>query len=121
MEGRFIYDCFVLNEKADAIYYHGAQAVLKPLNVMTAAMGEGQTGVLVEPSSPESGNKWQYVLAADGAALNEPVYGETYSGGTDLAGNGAVVSVGSETAIGVVEMDAAGKAVAWGSAQVNAG
>lgn len=22
-EGRFIYDCFVLNEKADAIYYHG--------------------------------------------------------------------------------------------------
>jgi hypothetical protein len=121
VEGRFIYDCFVLNEKADAIYYHGAQAVLKPLNVMTAAMGEGQTGVLVEPSSPESGNKWQYVLAADGAALNEPVYGETYSGGTDLAGNGAVVSVGSETAIGVVELDAAGKAVAWGSAQVNAG
>ena len=23
-EGRFIYDCFVLNEKADAIFYHGA-------------------------------------------------------------------------------------------------
>ena len=22
-EGRFIYDCFVLNEKADAIWYHG--------------------------------------------------------------------------------------------------
>lgn len=22
-EGRFIYDCFVLNEKADAVYYHG--------------------------------------------------------------------------------------------------
>lgn len=24
IEGRFIYDCFVLNEKADAIFYHGA-------------------------------------------------------------------------------------------------
>jgi hypothetical protein len=23
VEGRFIYDCFVLNEKADAIFYHG--------------------------------------------------------------------------------------------------
>lgn len=22
-EGRFIYDCFVLNEKADAVFYHG--------------------------------------------------------------------------------------------------
>lgn len=22
-EGRFIYDAFVLNEKADAVYYHG--------------------------------------------------------------------------------------------------
>ena len=22
-EGRFIYDCFVLNEKANAVYYHG--------------------------------------------------------------------------------------------------
>ena len=121
VEGRFIYDCFVLNEKADAIYYHGAQAVLKPLNVMTAAVGEGQTGVLVEPSSPESGNKWQYVLAADGAALTEPSYGEAYSGGTALSGSGAVVSVSGETVIGVVELDGDGKAVAWGTAQVNAG
>ena len=22
-EGRFVYDCFVLNNKADAVYYHG--------------------------------------------------------------------------------------------------
>ena len=121
VEGRFIYDCFVLNEKADAIYYHGAQAVLKPLNVMTAAVSADSTSVLVEPSSPESGNSWKYVLAADASALTAPVYGEAYSGGTALTGSGAEVAVSGETVIGVVELDGDGKAVAWGTAQVNVG
>ena len=36
VEGRVVYDCFVLEEKADAIYYHGSQAVLRQLNVTVA-------------------------------------------------------------------------------------
>ena len=119
VEGRFIYDCFVLKEKADAIYYHGAQAVLKPLNVLTAASGSGETSILVEPSSPETGNSYVYVLAADAASLTAPVYGESYSGGTALTGNGMSVAVNGETVVGVIELDSEGKAVAFGSAEVN--
>ena len=121
VEGRFIYDCFVLKEKADAIYYHGAQAVLKPLNVMTAASAVGETSILVEPSAPENGNSYVYVLAADSASLTAPVYGEAYSGGTAMSGSGMSVAVSGETVVGVIELDAEGKAVSYGTAEVNAG
>lgn len=120
VEGRFIYDCFVLNEKADAIYYHGAQPVLKPLNILTSGDGEaGTVHVLVEPFAPEGGNTWKYVLSSDAASLTVPTYGTAYSGGTVLSGSGAAVSVSvGDTVIGVVELDSGGKAVAWGTAEV---
>lgn len=67
-EGRMIYDCFVLNEKAKAVYYHGSQAVLKILNVGTAATDTGKTTILVEPGTME-GSKRYYMTAAKASAL----------------------------------------------------
>ena len=121
VEGRFIYACFVLKEKADAIYYHGAQAVMQPLNVLTAASAPGETSILVEPSAPESGNSYVYTLAADAKSLPAPAYGESYSGGTALSANGMTVAAGSNTVVGVIELDGSGKAVAYGSAEINVG
>ena len=94
---------------------------MKPLNVMTAAASSGSTSILVEPSSPESGNSWKYVLAASASGLTVPAYGQAYSGGTALTASGAAVSVNNETVVGVVELDGSGKAVAWGTAEVNVG
>ena len=124
VEGRFIYDCFVLNEKADAIFYHGSQPVMKGLNVTTAATDTGKTTVLVEPGAPEAGNTWMYQLAADAAALTAPVYGTaiTESAWTALPASGTEIAVASgKTAIGVVEIDANKKPVAYGKAVAHIG
>ena len=64
VEGRVIYDCFVLEEKADAIWYHGSQAVLRQLQV-TATMGSGiMATVMVNPGLPEEGHQW-FVCVSD--------------------------------------------------------
>ena len=123
-EGRFIYDCFVLNEKADAIYYHGSQAVLKSLNVTTAATASGKATILVEPGAPESGNSWKYQLKADSSALDAVTYGTaiTTSNWTALDGNGKEVTVDSgNTVVAVVEVGSDNKPLAYGVAVINKG
>lgn len=124
VEGRVIYDCFVLNEKADAIYYHGSQPVLKGLNVTTAGTDTGKTTILVEPSAPEIGNSWKYQLAADASALSAVTYGTAITAGdwTALTGSGAEVAAASgKNAVAVVEVDASNKPLAYGTAVVNVG
>ena len=124
VEGRVIYDCFVLNEKADAIYYHGDQPVLKGLNVTTAGTDAGKTTILVEPSAPESGNTWMYQMAADDKSLAKVAYGTaiTDSAWTALSGNGSEVAAGAgKNVVAVVEIDSAKKPLAYGKAIVNAG
>ena len=71
-----IYDCFVLNEKAKAVYYHGSQAVLKILNVGTAATDTGKTTILVEPGTME-GSKRYYMTAAKASALTDQLRPQT--------------------------------------------
>ena len=124
VEGRVIYDCFVLNEKADAIYYHGSQAVLKGLNVQTAGTASGKTTILVEPGAPESGNSWMYQLAADNTALDAVAHGTaiTDANWTALAKSGTSVTVASgKTVVAVVEIDSNKKPLAYGTAVVNKG
>ena len=58
VEGRVVYDCFVLEEKADAIWYHGDQAVLRVLNVTAAKVGDGEAAILLNPGMPENGCGW---------------------------------------------------------------
>lgn len=59
VEGRFIYDCFVLNEKLNAVYYHGGQSILKSLNVVTAATSVGKSTVIVN-GQLDSGYAYYY-------------------------------------------------------------
>ena len=73
VEGRLIYDCFVLNEKADAIFYCGAQPVLKTLNVTTAATDTGKSTILVNPDVLE-GSKRYYKTATDTSGLIAVTY-----------------------------------------------
>lgn len=121
VEGRIIYDCFVLNEKADAIYYHGSQAVLKNLVVNTAASAAGKSTIIV-PAVVE-GAKRYYKLAADAAALPEVTYGTaiTTSSWTELTAASVEVSGGGNTVVRVVEVDAASKPIAVGDAVLNVG
>lgn len=123
-EGRMIYDCFVLNEKAKAVYYHGSQAVLKILNVGTAATDTGKTTILVEPGTME-GSKRYYMTAAKASALTAVTYGTaiTTSGWTAMsAATGVEITPTSgHTVVRVVEVDAESKPIAVGDAIINLG
>lgn len=115
VEGRVVYDCFVLEEKADAIYYHGSQAVLRQLNVTAAQTGDGEATVLLNPGMPEDGCSWVYKL---GTAAESVAYDDVLTGWTALAGSGAVVETGGSTVLTVAEVDAGGQAKAVGSVKV---
>ena len=124
VEGRLIYDCFTLDEKLDAIYYHGGQPVLKNLIVGTGATAAGKTTLTVTSELENAQNARYYVTGADVSKLTAVTYGTaiTTSAWTALTGNSVEFAPASgHTAIRVVEVDSAGKPVAVGDAKLNIG
>lgn len=124
VEGRFIYDCFILNNKADAVYYIGSQPVFKRLEVMTAPGATGKTQVIV-PAALE-GTKRYYQLAADASALTALEYGTaiTTSAWTEMTTTPNLVegaTAGNNTIVRVVDVDSASKPISVGTAVVNKG
>ena len=122
VEGRLIYDCFVLNEKMDAIYYHGKQPVLKNLIVGTAATASGKSTIIV--TSEKEGASRYYATAADAASLTAVTYGEaiTTSAWKALSASSLEITPTSgHTAVRVVEVDAESKPIAVGDAILNIG
>lgn len=122
VEGRVIYDCFILNEKAQAIYYHGSQPVLKALTVTTAATDAGKSTVIVIPGAPETGNSWKYETAETAAELTAVTYGSPFSAGSSLTASGTEITpTGTHKVLQVVETDDSGNAVARGMTVLNIG
>lgn len=123
VEGRVIYDCFVLNEKAKAIYYHGAQPVLKVLNVTTVGSESGKSAVIVEPAALE-GAKRYVQTKPDAAHLSAVTYGTaiTPSAWTELTTNGGEITpANGDTVARVVEVDASNEPIAVGDCVLNIG
>ena len=111
VEGRVIYDCFVLREKADAIYYHGSQPVLRALYVNVGDTGNGNLQVFANPE-PEGTNTFVYKIGADASAV---AYQQDLSSGwTALPATGLSVAKGSNKVITVAEVNGSKKAVAVG-------
>ena len=124
VEGRFIYDCFVLNEKADAIYYIGGQSVFQQMNVITApGSANNKTQVVFEPGQHNAnGVKWYADGASTAAGLTALTYGTAITVGnwTELTANGAEFTIASgDKFIRVVEVDSANKPIAYGDAIIN--
>ena len=122
IEGRFIYDCFVLNEKADAIYYHGGQTALKTLGVMTSPTNAGKSTVVV--NGVKEGAKWYYMTAATIAGLTAVTAGAAITTGdwTELTANGLEITPTSgHKFIRVVDVDSANKPLSVGDAPINVG
>jgi len=120
VEGRLIYDCFVLSEKADAVYYHGSQAVLKELMVQAVPTGPEELTVLVT-SEPEGVARY-YMSAATAGELTAVTYGEAVDTGawTELPGNGAAITpVEGHRFLRVVEVDGADLPLAVGTTVLN--
>ena len=114
VEGRFVYDCFVLNEKADAIFYQGGTKAMKTLNVVVSTgRDDGKAKVMVNPGAGK-GNSFLYKLSTAPTAV---AYGaDVSSGWTKFAkGSSELVTPGANTIVTVVEAGTDNKAVAVGS------
>lgn len=122
VEGRFIYDCFVLNEKVNAIYYHGGQSVLKNLSIVTSPTDASKSTVVV--NGVKEGAKWYYMTAKTQAELTAVTVGTaiTTSGWTELTANGLEITpTAGHKYIRVVDVDSANKPLAVGDAVLNIG
>ena len=122
VEGRFIYDCFVLNEKINAVYVHGGQAGMKSLSVITSASAPGKSLLFVNGAL--EGAKRVYAMAATAAALPAVTYGTAVSGSawTELTGESAELTPAAGMKfLRVAELDAANKPIAVGTTVLNIG
>lgn len=122
VEGRTIYDCFVLDNKADGIYYHGSQGVLKALSVMTApvATSSSQTSVIITTEA-EAGHSFVYKLVDTVDNIPAVEYGTALEGWTAVTSGQTIAVTGANTIVMVAEVEAGNKPVGLGRASVNVG
>ena len=123
-EGRFIYDCFVLNEKVGGIYYQGG-GKLKKLTVQSVGTATGKSTISLIPGQHDSnGKKWYYNTAATKGALLGATQGTaiTKASWTELTAATLEISVTSgHKFIEIVEVDSADKPLAHTITKLNAG
>lgn len=121
VEGRLIYDCFVLNNKAGGIFYIGGSGVMRTLDVQSIPSNTtGKTVLTVAPAA-ESGNSWYYKT---GTAKTDVTFGTaiTTSAWTALSASGTEITpTSSHTLVQVVEVDSDSKPVGHGIAKLNIG
>lgn len=122
VEGRFIYDCFVLNEKINAVYVHGGQGGMKSLNVMSYPSAPGAARLFVNGAM--EGAARFYTLGATVASL-PAVDSETEVGGSGwIEMNGDVVQISNALGkkfVRVVEVDGSNVPIAVGTCVLNLG
>lgn len=120
VEGRVIYDCFVLDEKADALYYLGKQEVLKYIDALTAVsnLSNDQTIVLINTEA-EEGHSFVYKVYAAASAAPAVAPGEDLSSWTAVKSGDAIAPGEGMAMIMVAEVDADKKAVGTGTAKIN--
>lgn len=121
IEGLMCYDAFVLNEKADGIYYIGSSGVNKMLQVCTMPSGTSSSKTVLTVMSPkDSGNTWKYATGAAKIACANGAAAPAGTTWTDLEANGTEITPGSgHTIVTVVELDSDSKVVGVGYARIN--
>ena len=124
VEGRLIYDCFVLNEKRMAIFYQGAQQILGMLDVRTFASDTGKTSIMVNSELP-TGYEFSYYT---GSSIPSVTYEQVINGGTTSNWSAMstnpleITPTAGHTVVTVVMADTtAHKVYAVGSALINLG
>ena len=125
-EGRMIYDCFVLNEKREAIFYQGNQAVLGALDVRSYAIAAGKTAIMVNGAFDTTNYTYYYKMGASAEKVNYTGSAFTTTGWTAMTTNpadasGAGIAGTQGNFVTVVQLNGSGVAVAAGSAVVNVG
>jgi hypothetical protein len=123
VEGRFIFDCFVLNEKRNAIYYHGSQAVMSVLDVRTAATDIGKSTIMVNDVVDMATYELWYKTGTEVTAVAYGTELGASSGWTKMTSNFEEITPASDHTVVQVGMALASdhKAQSVGSAVLNIG
>lgn len=120
IEGRVMYDCFVLNSKAHGVYYHGAQPVLKTLSLLTAPVAGNSAKTRIVNNTPvETGHSLVYKQFASAEDVPEVIYGTALEGWTAVANGAEVVVEDGAGMIAVCEVDAENKPVGFERTVIN--
>ena len=128
VEGRVIYDCFVLNEKRYGVYYHGGQSLFKVLDANSAATAAGKTTLYI--NSKLEGAKWYYDTATSAAGLESITFGSaiTTANWTEMkdASNNPINHVefqptASHVIARVIEVDSNSYPIAFADVPLNIG
>lgn len=89
------------------------------LDVRTFAVGAGKTSIMLNGEA-ETGHTLAYATATAASGLAAVAYGTAPSGTTAMTSNPMTITPTSgHTVVRVVELDASGKAVAFGDALIN--
>ena len=122
IEGRMLYDCFVLDEKVDAIYFHTGIAGLKELNILITPGGTGKINVIVNGLPDTDGNTWAIKTAAtkaalpavtEGTAINLTSSTDPWYGATVMTGNSILMTLTTgHKFLRIVEIDSGNMPVA---------
>ena len=119
-EGRMIFDCFVFDEKVDAIYYCGGQGVLKTMKIYTGATSDTKCSITIPSAKEAATNKWYYDAAATKAGLETVTYGTaiTAANWTELTTARTEIVASTNKFVRVIETDASGYPIAVGDAKI---
>ena len=109
------------------MYYHGGQAALKMLPVLTAAFAQGKYAIIV--NAVQEGAKWYYDSAATVAGLETVTAGSaiTTANWTEVTANpfagagGTGISASTDKFVRVVCVDASNYPISVGDAIINVG
>lgn len=131
VEARQLYDCFVYDNKAGAIYYHGSQPVLKDLRFTTGASNRNKSTIYMNQEKEALTNRWFYITAQRYSALPVPVYGTALAMSTASDPWYSAIEISNKETeimpnvnhkvIGVVETTSALMPIAWHTEKLNIG
>jgi len=116
VEGRIIYDAFVLDEKKNSLYAQIGSGVLGAVT-LTSVAGTGSTNDTVVTAAPApslSGHKFLYKLGTTATAVTFEADLSAWTAFT----SGAVIAAGANTIVQVAETNAAGLALGVGQATI---
>ena len=130
VEGRAIYDCFVLEEKSGGVYYHGGQSEVGSVTVLTSATSSGKTTVIVCKEKDTSTNKWYVITATKMSLLPTVTFGTAiddsstgvWHDATVMSSNAEEITPNSgDKVFAFVETDSSKKPLYYTTGRVNMG
>ena len=120
VEGRFIYDCFVLNEKINAVYVHGGQPGMKTLSLVCSVSEPGKCTLFV--NGAKEGSRRVYAMAGSANALPAVTYGSAVTGSAwhEMSGDCVELTMTADMKyVRVAELDDDNNPIAVGTAALN--